>query len=167
MKPWERYGSPAKATAPGPWSRYGPGFEQAVERVLGAEGGYVNDPDDPGGETKYGISKRANPDVDIPSLTEDKARELYRERYWNAIKADQLPGPLREMAFDAAVNQGVPWTKAALRRVGGDAEAFFQLRARRYASILKRDPTQAKFQRGWEKRLEQYAPGPWQKYRGQ
>ena len=49
-------------------------FEQAVAMVFKHEGGYVNDPKDPGGETRWGISKRAYPDVDILRLTEDEAK---------------------------------------------------------------------------------------------
>lgn len=166
MKPWEKYKAPSGG--PAPWAKYGPTFDSVIEGVLKSEGGYVNDPDDRGGETKYGISKRANPDVDVASLTVPKAMQIYKERYWDAIGADNLPGPIRELAFDAAVNQGVGWTKQALRRVGNDAEKFFALRARRYANIIRNDPTQAKFQRGWEKRLERLAPsGPWTKYRGE
>jgi hypothetical protein len=57
-------------------------FERAVAFVLRHEGGYVNDPRDPGGETKYGISKRAYPRLDIKGLTEADAKEIYRRDYW-------------------------------------------------------------------------------------
>lgn len=167
-KPWEKYKAPAQAPSEGPWAKYGPTFESVIDNILKAEGGYVNDPDDSGGETKYGISKSANPDIDIPALTIDKAKQIYKERYWDAIGADKLPSHMREMAFDAAVNQGVNWTKGVLRRIGDDSSKLFDLRARRYASIIKNDPTQAKFQKGWENRLERFAPtGPWAKYRGE
>lgn len=82
-------------------------FDTAFEHIIGLEGGYVNDPKDPGGETKYGISKRAYPNVDIKALTLDGAKDLYRRDYWDAVKADQLPWPLSSYVFDAAVNQGV------------------------------------------------------------
>jgi len=159
-KPWERYGK-------GPWQRYqGPSFDGVIDRLLGREGGYVNDPEDRGGETKYGISKAANPDVDIPSLTVDRAKQLYKERYWDAIQADSLPASMREIAFDAAVNQGVTWTKRALSQAAGDVSKFFELRANRYANIVAGDESQKKFARGWEKRLEEFAPqGPWAKYK--
>jgi lysozyme family protein len=57
-------------------------FEQAVEFVLGHEGGYSNDPNDPGGETNFGISKRAYPNVDIKNLTRDGAKEIYLHDFW-------------------------------------------------------------------------------------
>lgn len=170
-KPWLRYQNSDYGK---PWLRYqqqqgGPDFMAAVSRLIKREGGYVNDPEDRGGETKYGISKAANPDVDIPSLTVPKAASLYRERYWNAIEADKLPPHMREIAFDAAVNQGVSWTKEALKQAGGDVHEFFRLRAQHYANIVSGDPSQAKFARGWEKRLEEMAPStygqPWLRYR--
>ena len=58
-------------------------FEAAVNDVLGEEGGYVNNPADPGGETNWGISKRAFPQVDIKALTRDDAKALYRANYWD------------------------------------------------------------------------------------
>lgn len=160
--PWERYKGPQE----GPWKRYADqGFELAVEGVLKSEGGYVHDPDDPGGETKYGISKRSYPDLDIPSLSVEDAKRIYKKDYWD--KLGDVPSHLREAAFDGAVNQGVGFVKEALAQAGGDLRRFLDLRAQRYASIIQRNPEMAKFQRGWEKRLEQFQPqGPWAKYRG-
>lgn len=164
MKPWEEYSQGAQGSEPlKPWEEYD--FELAVGGVLKSEGGYANDPDDRGGETKYGISKASYPHLDIPSLSVDDAKEIYKKDYWQGIGAHKLPAELREVAFDAAVNQGVGWTKRALARAGGDVKKFLALRARRYAAIVRADPTQAKFQRGWEKRLEQFQPRkPWEEY---
>lgn len=164
MKPWEKYG---KAPSGGPWQKYADqGFEMAIEGILKSEGGYANDPDDRGGETKYGISKRSYPDLDIPSLSVDDAKRIYKKDYWDKI-ADLAPAGLREAAFDAAVNQGVGFARQALQDAGGDLRKFLDLRAQRYANIIENDPTQAKFQKGWEKRLEQFQPkGPWARYRG-
>ena len=52
-------------------------FKLAIPRVITNEGGYVNDPDDPGGETKYGISKRSYPALDIKNLTVEQATAIY------------------------------------------------------------------------------------------
>lgn len=79
------------------------------------EGGYVNDPDDPGGETKYGISKRAYPDVDIANLTPEGAAALYRPDYWDAAHCNELPWPVNLVVFDGAVNQGVFAAKRCLQ----------------------------------------------------
>lgn len=81
-------------------------FDNAVELILKHEGGYVNNPKDPGGETKYGISARAYPDLDIAKLSEGDAKVIYREDYWDKIKGDDLPYPLALVTFDAAVNSG-------------------------------------------------------------
>lgn len=87
-------------------------FLKAVARVLKSEGGYVNDPHDPGGETKFGISKRSYPSVDIKNLTEDGARAIYERDYWQAVRGDVLPPAVACVVFDSAVNQGV---KPAIR----------------------------------------------------
>lgn len=72
------------------------------------EGGYVNDPRDPGGETNYGISKKAYPNEDIKNLTPQRAHEIYRDDYWNPVAGrivDMAPR-LAFLVFDSSVNQG-------------------------------------------------------------
>lgn len=81
-------------------------FDDAFDQVLGHEGGYVNDPNDPGGETKFGISKRAFPAEDIPNLTEERARFLAKRDYWGPAGCDCLPPPLRYPLFDLAYHSG-------------------------------------------------------------
>ena len=87
--------------------------------VLREEGGYVNDPRDPGGETKFGISKRAHPGLDIKALTEAEAVALYTADEWRALACAQLPAGLDLVAFDAGVNSGVlrgaRWLQQALK----------------------------------------------------
>jgi len=82
-------------------------FEECVAVILDFEGGYVNDPRDPSGETKFGISKRAYPELTIKNLTVADARYIYRKNYWDAISGDDLPDYIRLLMFDCAVNQGV------------------------------------------------------------
>ena len=73
------------------------------------EGGsrVTNDPDDPGGLTKYGLSQKYNPDLDIATLTEAQAKEIYKERYWDKVNGDELPYPYDLIVADTAVNLGV------------------------------------------------------------
>lgn len=82
-------------------------FDEAFEKLIGHEGGYVNDARDPGGETNWGISKRSYPAVDIKALTLDGAKLIYRRDFWDRCRADQLPAELRFDLFDGAVNSGV------------------------------------------------------------
>lgn len=91
-------------------------FEQAVSFVLEREGGYVNDPSDPGGETKFGISKRSFPALNIAALTIDGAKDIYRREYWDRCHCDQMPNGLDLLLFDAAVNQGVGAAVKMLQR---------------------------------------------------
>jgi len=84
-------------------------LQAALDFVLGdnIEGGYINNPADPGGETNFGICKRSYPDVDIKNLTRDGAKAIYARDYWAPIHGDELPEPVALVAFDCAVNQGV------------------------------------------------------------
>lgn len=126
---------------------------QAIDYVIGIEGGYV--PNDAGkGETKYGINKSANPDVDVANLTPDQARKIYEERYWNKVVTSDMPADMSIVAFDAAVNQGVGWTQEALKQAGGDVGKFLQLRRDRYIAIAQNDPTKAQYLDGWLNRLD-------------
>jgi lysozyme family protein len=94
-------------------------FDAAVGFVLSHEGGYSNDAHDPGGETRYGISKRAYPDEDIAGLTVERARAIYRADYWDRCKCDALPGPVALLVFDSAVNQGATTAIQMLQRAVG------------------------------------------------
>ena len=94
-------------------------FDEAFKVLIGHEGGYVNDPRDPGGETKYGICKRAYPDEDIKNLTLERAKALYHRDYWDVIHADELPKHVRFAVFDAAVNSGVRAAIQWLQRAVG------------------------------------------------
>lgn len=93
-------------------------WEACLSHTKISEGGYVNDPVDPGGETKYGISKRSYPHVDIMSLTWGQAAGIYKRDYWDAVRGDDLPAGLDLVAFDGAVNSGVSrgskWVQSAL-----------------------------------------------------
>lgn len=91
-------------------------FDKAFALTVGLEGGYSNNPADPGLETKYGISKRAHPDVDINALTLDQARDIYRRDYWTPAYCDDMPERIGHLMFDAAVNHGVTAAIKLLQR---------------------------------------------------
>lgn len=91
-------------------------FDKAFQITVGVEGGYVNDPADPGGETKYGISHRAYPDIDIKALTLDQARDIYRRDYWQAASCDSMPERIGHLVFDCAVHHGVKTAIKLLQR---------------------------------------------------
>lgn len=94
-------------------------FTTAFDRVLGHEGGYVNDRRDPGGETKYGISKRAYPMEDIAGLTIERARQIYLRDYWGPAGCDAVPDAVKLPLFDLAVNSGVKTAIRLLQRAVG------------------------------------------------
>lgn len=82
-------------------------FNTAFARTAGLEAGYVNNRNDPGGETKYGISKRSYPDEDIKNLTEERAKELYFRDFWSRLDGDKLYDGVAYQLFDFAVNSGI------------------------------------------------------------
>jgi lysozyme family protein len=94
-------------------------FDAAFDILVGHEGGYVDHPDDPGGETKFGVSKRSYPELSIAALTLEDAKTIYREDYWDRVRADKLPPELRFPLFDAAVNAGVAQSIKWLQRAVG------------------------------------------------
>jgi lysozyme family protein len=82
-------------------------FWTSLQKTLTWEGGYVFDPDDPGGETKFGISRRSFPEVDIKALTIEQAADYYRRHYWDCLLLDEFKDPaLAGKLFDLAVNCG-------------------------------------------------------------
>ena len=127
-------------------------FDKAVEFVLAHEGGYVCDPFDPGGETRWGISKRAHPTVDIRNLTREGAIAIYKASYWNAMKCDDYPWPIDAILFDTAVNQG-PSYAAMIAFNGVKAFDLLFARLKNYSAIVKRRPASARYLRGWINRI--------------
>lgn len=113
-------------------------FARAFAAVLGHEGGYVNDPHDPGGETKFGISKRSYPAEDIARLTIERAQAIYRRDYWDSCRCGEMSWPVALVVFDCAVNQGQLRARRFLQlalRVGVDGV----LGPRTMAALVKAD----------------------------
>lgn len=149
-------------------------FPYCLNLVLMHEGGYVNNPKDPGGETNMGISRRAFPKEDIRNLTKERVAEIYQRFYWAPAKCEQVPATLRPLYFDTAVNCGVATAVRLLQLsvgiaadgVFGPATAKAAIRARRadfaeqrmsyYRRIILRNPSLARFLRGWMNRVNSY-----------
>ncbi len=81
--------------------------------------GYVNDPYDPGGETKFGIAKNSHPSTDIKDLTWDEACDIYYNQYWLAGSCDKMPGVVGVLQFDGCVNNGVRHASQMVQRALG------------------------------------------------
>jgi len=150
-------------------------FDRAIISVLFHEGGYVNNPHDPGGETNFGISKRSYPNVDIKNLTKDEAIAIYRRDFWQSCY-DKMPYQIAAKVFDMAVNMGVSTAHKLLQRaaqvtpdgiIGSKtlaAIAGFSVGAlldnitieqiKYYKSVVHNRPTSAIFMAGWERRAD-------------
>lgn len=123
------------------------------------DGHYTNDPVDPGGETKWGISKRQYPKLDIKALKKSDAYEIYRKDYFEKSGADKLEWPLCLAVFDTAVNLGQDDSDAWLKETKA-FRSFLDLRVAKYYRIVDRNPKMAKYIKGWLNRvndLKKYA----------
>jgi len=129
-------------------------FDKAIEIVLRFEGGYVHNAKDPGGETKYGISKKAYPGEDIVNMTQEKAKELYRKDYWDKIDGDALGSPLDIVALDTAVLCGVGAAREMVAAAGRWEDLLFA-RLEYHTRKVKQNPNLATFLRGWVNRVIQ------------
>jgi lysozyme family protein len=124
-------------------------YDEALRRLLAHEGGYSNHPSDPGGPTKWGITiadyrKYVNPhatEADIRTMPLASAQRIYRERYWNAMRCDELPAGVDYCLFDYAVNSGTGRAPKVLQRcLGGAVSGRFDdttMRAARKAEPRK------------------------------
>lgn len=137
--------------------------------------GYVNIPQDRGGETKYGIAANGNPGVSISSLDLAAAMEIYHKGYWIKGKCDRLSPVLAMLHFDGCVNHGVGRAAKFLQRSAGVPadgiigditlqtvkripesaiiEDIISMRQKFYNDIVKNDPRQAIFLNGWMNRI--------------
>lgn len=152
-------------------------FEECVEQVIEEEGGYVNRPTDPGGETKYGISKRRFPREDIKNLTVGRAKNLYEIHYWKRYQVEKrVLRYLRYTYFDMLINHGPgnavrilqracilsgskikvdggfgPKTKAAMKKV--DLGKLRSARIMFFCDIVRRHPERGVTLEGWLNRV--------------
>lgn len=126
----KRLFTPANPDASEPMAPPAPGttvtFDEAFERLIGHEGGYVNHPNDPGGETNWGITKRTARESgyvgNMRELTREQAREIYRVAYWDRARCDEFDGAIAFQVFDAAVNHGIGNSIRFLQRAANVAD---------------------------------------------
>ena len=139
--------------------------------------GYVDDPLDRGGETKFGVAKNANPDLDITNLTWAQAEAVYYDRYWVAGLCDSLDPRVAVLHFDGCVNHGVVKSKKFLQRAVNVTEdgiigkvtlaalsamdpidlcnKICDIRTQYYQDIVTNNPSQSRFLSGWLRRVNE------------
>ncbi len=149
-------------------------FDYCIKIVLKNEGGYVHDPDDPGGETKYGITKRQYPDLDIKALTVKEAADIYHKDYWfkmnmyliidkdSALQIFDMgvnAGPYRAIRISQQIcrvdEDGImgPVTAGAINNYDGFVMDYKHARRVHYEFIAARRPSLRKFLKGWINRV--------------
>jgi hypothetical protein len=142
-------------------------FDFSVGRTLKFEGG-LNPRDTNGTPSLYGINKAANPDVDFGTLTPQKATDIYKNRYWDAIGGDSLPPELAHVAFDTAVIAGPGRAKKIMMASNGDPLKFLDLREQFQNGLIERNPEKyGRYEKAWNNRtaelrrdVEQGIPQP-------
>lgn len=141
--------------SPEHYNRFYLAMKFVIDKEVGPypNGGYTNDPDDPGGETKWGISAAYHPDEDIKNMTKERALEIYFDEYWVPAGCDTLPSPLCIVVFDTAVNMGVSNAVAYLKASDWDYKKYLQLRKEGYAERVKKKPAKQKYLQGWLNRV--------------
>ena len=150
-------------------------YIESFKKVIGHEGGYVNDENDAGGETNWGISKRAYPYLDIANITLEDARKIYFDDYWKKNRVQEINKSLRFIYFDMCINMGgsrackilqqTANAKGAKLAVDGrigaktikgskgvESERLKAYRVLYYARIVIRKPKQEVYWYGWFKR---------------
>lgn len=123
-------------------------FKNSIPKVLSHEGGFVNNPKDPGGATNYGITMatlrawRGHPIAvqDVKELKVEEAILIYKKNYWDPCRCDDLPVGIDHVVFDAAVNSGVSQSSKWLQRVVG-AEEDGIIGPRTLSAVRAMDPT--------------------------
>lgn len=150
-------------------------FDRAFDLLLGHEGGYSNNRNDPGGETMWGITHKVALQEgytgDMHILPRELAKSIYRRKYWDAVQADKLPESCRFAVFDAAVNSGVgqavKWLQRSVDVVDDGVLGPVTLKAAQQTNGLKvcvlftayrldfmtSLPTWGSFGRGWARRI--------------
>ena len=94
-------------------------FDEAFQRLIGHEGGFVDHPRDPGGATNWGISQRSYPGEDIRGMTLARAKQIYLRDFWGPAGCDAVPDSVKFSLFDMAVNSGVKPAVRCLQKAVG------------------------------------------------
>ena len=158
-------------------------FENCLKLMLAHEGGYVNHPQDPGGMTNLGVTKRVweewvGHEVDekqMRALTPETVAPLYKRKYWDAVRADELVDGVDYCVFDVAVNSGPgraikflqscvgvtadggfgPRTLAAVKEAEKDPARLVELYCAKRLEFLQSLKTFETFGKGWSRRVQE------------
>lgn len=115
---------------------------------------FENDPDDPGGATKFGIDQRSHPKENIRNLTEQRAKEIYWEKYWEKNHCEVYPFPMGEVIFNCAVNCGIDRAKTILTSGARTAIEFLREQDAFYGRLAAARPKSKKYLKGWLNRTQ-------------
>ena len=115
---------------------------------------FENDPDDPGGATKFGIDQRSHPKENIRTLTESRAKEIYWHEYWQRNGCEEKGNPFGEVFFNCCVNAGRGRADKIVASGGTTAETFLDEQEAFYRRLAAARPKSAKYLKGWLNRTQ-------------
>lgn len=146
--------APRRAAPPAPARPYRPlDVDKATDLILELEGG-AKLVTDSGGLTKWGISAKGNPGVDIPAVTRGQAASIFRTKYLAPLDLTGKSHEVATIAFDASVNHGPAFAKRLLRLAGDDPAKMIALRRGKYAQLIRENPAKyGRYAKGWENRM--------------
>ena len=124
---------------------YSERFEKAFTNLLKEEGGYSNDVYDPGGETKYGISKRSYPHLNIKNLTQEQAKQIYYRDFWIPLHGDRMPSDevgieLLEQGVNMGIRRAVYFIQSTANACGHRIEVDGDLGPQTINAVVKCNP---------------------------
>jgi lysozyme family protein len=129
-------------------------FDKMLPWLMQWEGEvFENDPDDPGGATKFGIDQRSHPKEDIRNLTKDRAKQIYLDEYWNKNKCEEMVFPVGEVVFNCCVNCGAGRARQLLAQ-SHNALEFIENQEAFYRRLVEQRPASKKYLKGWLARME-------------
>lgn len=131
-------------------------FDDCFDRLMGHEGGYVNDPRDPGGETKWGVSKRSYPTLDIAKLTKEDAKRIFKHDFWDKVNGDQLYDgvafQLADFAYHSGPARALAFYEDYCRPGDTESDQIMNLCAERLYWLTTL-PTWKTYGKGWARRI--------------
>lgn len=128
-------------------------FDRSIAIILRFEGGLSENANDPGGLTKFGISQRSHPGVNVRDLTVEEAKAIYRREYWLPLGCERHAWPFCLVLFDTGVQRGVAKAEQMAEAAAFKTETLLLDRMAYYATRVRTKPSQRTFLAGWINRV--------------
>lgn len=138
-------------------------FDKTFSFIMAREGGYVNHPNDSAGSTNKGVTQQVYntyrkslnmPEQSVLHIEPTEVKNIFTDNYWNPVVKLGVSGAYLFVLVDLAYNSGVSRTKAFHKLANGDVKKLITLRREFYNKIVKNNPSQKVFLKGWMNRID-------------